>query len=821
MLGYAFRESDGILSYRNLWATNRLEEKHAFEEFMKLVVARWRQFPNLHIYHFAPYEPSAVKRLASVHAVFEQEVDELLRAERFVDLYAIFKEALLASVERYSLKTLEKFTRYTRKIELHDASTARKNVECALELNEFKSLAKETITNVELYNEDDCMATEALHAWLEELRAELISKGEEFTRPLPKTQEANENLRGQEARSRALSTDLTSGLPDDRSTWTEEQQAKWLLAHQLDYFRREDKTTWWEHFRIHRLEHEDLLDERKAITGLHFLETLPLKPRQKQPTQRYRYPPQEIGVSAGDALIEINSQSETDKIGKEIGTVESVSLENYTIDIKKKGATVDIHPVSVHVYDRIDPGSLWTSLMNLAASIDDEGLAHRGSYRASKDLLLRRKPLLVDGKEGAELLPGEDVGQAAIRIALNLDRSILPIQGPPGTGKTHTGARMIIELIKANKKVGVTAISHRVITTLLEKVKELADKENYTISFAHKVTKETAAIPGWILQVEKPKDALNAVNDGKVVGGTAWLWSDDNFSESLDYLFIDEAGQMSLSQALAASRAAKNIILLGDPQQLEAPQRGAHPEGSDVAALTYLLEGHPTMPDSKGLFLGVTRRMHPDICRFTSEIFYEGKLSSHAGLERQVISGGTKFDGAGLFYIPVTHSGNQNAAPEEISTIAGVVEDLISNGKWTNAANETRRLTKDDILIVAPYNAQVAALISAIPGVPIGTVDKFQGREAPVVIYSMTSSSVQEAPRGMTFLFSPNRLNVATSRAKSVCILVASPALVEPECSTIDQMKWANGLCTFIELSKVITINVARHYNDTAIPTPL
>jgi uncharacterized protein len=364
---------------------------------------------------------------------------------------------------------------------------------------------------------------------------------------------------------------------------------------------------------------------------------------------------------------------------------------------------------------------------------------------------------------------------------------------------------MIIELVKAKKKIGVTAISHRVITTLLEKVKELADKESHALKFAHKVSGKMDYMPDWVAQIEKPQKVREAIDDYNIVGATAWLWADDNFSETLDYLFIDEAGQMSLSQALAASRAAKNLILLGDPQQLEQPQRGAHPEGSDIAALTYLLEGHQTMPEKKGLFLGVTRRLHPDISRFTSEIFYEGKLSSLSGLEKQVISGNTPFDGSGLFYVPSHHVGNQNSSAEEADVISKIVDSLLNNGKCSDYET-TRPLKKDDILIVAPYNAQVALLIEKIPGVQIGTVDKFQGKEAPVVIYSMTSSTVQDAPRGMTFLFSPNRLNVATSRAKSICILVASPKLLEPACKTIDQMKWANALCRFREMAKQVEI---------------
>ena len=222
-----------------------------------------------------------------------------------------------------------------------------------------------------------------------------------------------------------------------------------------------------------------------------------------------------------------------------------------------------------------------------------------------------------------------------------------------------------------------------------------------------------------------------------------------------------------------------------------------------MAALSYILDGHLTMPEGKGLFLNVTRRLHPEVCRFTSEIFYEGKLTSLPGLEKQMVSGGTPFDGAGLYYLPVVHKGNQNKSPEEIDAISSIVQKLTETGKFTDQKGEKRPIVKSDILIVAPFNAQVSALRERLPGVEIGTVDKFQGQEAPVVIYSMTCSTAEDAPRGMAFLYSPNRLNVATSRAKCICILVASPMIFEPECRTIDQMRWANALCRFRELAQL------------------
>jgi predicted RecB family nuclease len=794
ILGYSYADNKGKLIYKNHWSINRVEEKKAFEAFMNFVMSRWKKFPNLYIYHFAPYEPSAIKRLARVHAIFEKEVDDLLRAERFIDLHAVFKEGLLASVERYSLKDLEKFTKYTRKVELHDASVARKSVEVALELHDFTSLPEETIKITEDYNEDDCLATHSLHQWLETIREE-VGGNTPLQRPERKTGEASDNVQQLDTRSIALFKSLTKDLPEVRTSV--EHKAKWLLAHQVDYFRREDKSAWWEYFRVHELEFEELLDERKAIAGLEFVEELPKAPREKNATHRYRFPPQELSIDEGDELIEVK--------GEKIGSVKSISLANYTIDVKKTAISKDIHPSAVHVSGRIDPGSLATSLMDLAAAVDEYGLDHAWPQHAAKDLLMKRKSQLIGDTEGAIINKGEDTVKAAIRIALDLNKSVLAIQGPPGSGKTHIGAKMIIELFKAGKKIGITAISHKVIRNLIDKVIELSKEEKLTIHFVHKVSEKSGTVPDEVVETTDSKKAIAALQQHNVIGGTAWLWADKNSNETLDYLFVDEAGQMSLSHVLAASQAAQNLILLGDPQQLEQPQKGAHPEGSDVAALTYLLDGHATMLEGNGLFLDITRRLHPNICKFTSEIFYEGKLKSLAGLDKQVIGGNTGYDGGGLYYVPVHHKGNQNKSIEEIEVVTGIVKQILK-GTWTNAKSETRPLTTDDILIVAPYNAQVSALLEKLPGMRIGTVDKFQGQEAPVVIYSMTSSSHEDAPRGMSFLYSPNRLNVATSRAKSICILVATPKLLEPECKTIDQMRWANALCRFDEIAKHKTI---------------
>lgn len=290
-----------------------------------------------------------------------------------------------------------------------------------------------------------------------------------------------------------------------------------------------------------------------------------------------------------------------------------------------------------------------------------------------------------------------------------------------------------------------------------------------------------------------------------MLGGTAWLWAKEAAAGAVDVLFVDEAGQMSLANVLAVSQAADSIVLLGDPQQLEQPQNGTHPDGVDVSALQHVIGGAQTMPTELGIFLPETWRLAPAICQFTSEVFYEGKLAAREDLERQRLLGVAPYEGAGLWFVPVEHSGNQNASLEEVHIVGGLVDRLLASGsRWVDKEGIAHQLTASDFRIVAPYNAQVSRLKSALAscGVPVGTVDKFQGQEAPVVIYSMASSSPADAPRGMEFLYSLNRLNVATSRARCAAIVVASPALFEPECRTPRQMQLANALCRFRELAK-------------------
>ncbi len=768
--------------YQSCWAINGKEEKKCFEQFIDLVLARWKQFPAMHIYHFAPYEPSALKRLSLRHATREFELDDLLRAELFVDLYGITKQAIRASVESYSIKQLEQFYAFERQEDLKEASVALRAVERLIELDMTSEISDAQRNTVERYNKDDCLSTLELRNWAEHLRTELKQTGVALPRPPLGEATAKDSVKAMADEAQRFFELLTCDI--DESPEDDDQQARWLLAHMLEYFRREAKCNWWEFFRLCDLEHEQLLQENQAISGMEYVDSIP---GARLPIHRYKYPEQETTLHEGHSLWDVERNP--------VGSVDHIDLGKRVIGIKKRKDTVDTHPFSVFEFTYIGPGSMPESLFSLGEQLHSAAKNNKPLSSARYELLCRRPPRLKTLQ-----LPQEgDAVDVAISLADDLDNSFLAIQGPPGTGKTYIGGQMIHTLALSGKRVGVCAVSHAVIINLLSSVHEANDSTNKRVQLTHKTTHE---LPDYVERLAKNENALKALNGGAVVGGTAWLWSNPSMEQQLDYLFIDEAGQMSLAMALAAGRAAKNIILLGDPQQLEQPQQALHPEGSEIAALAHVLDGKDTIPDGEGLFLAKTWRLHPSVCEFTSEQYYDNRLESLDGLEIQEVFG-AELSGNGLRYIPVEHDGNQNRSFEEVEAIKQLTEQLIdSKHEWANRDSDLATITWNEILIVAPYNAQVSALKSALPDAArIGTVDKFQGQEAPIVIYSMTSSSTDVAPRGLTFLFNRNRMNVATSRARCIVLLVGSPALFEAQCATPEQMRLANGVCRYRELS--------------------
>ncbi|GAB4511528.1 MAG: TM0106 family RecB-like putative nuclease [Roseibium sp.] len=798
LFGYLFRDGHGNMAYRGEWAFTRAEEKQAFEHFIDFVMARWEAFPDLHIYHYAPYEPAALKRLMGRYASREDEIDRLLRAKLFVDLYQVVRHVVRASVESYSIKQLEPFCGYERQTPLPEANAALANLQASLELDDAASIAEDSKETVLTYNRDDCLAAARLRDWLEELRDEVVAAGTAVPRPEAGDGAPSEKVSDWLALIAPIFEKLTADVPADTEERDEDQQGRWILANLLDYHRREEKSVWWELFRLSDLSVEDLLDERCGLSGLTYVGTV--GGTAKAPTHRYNFPPQETELRGGEELRNLG--------GARLGKIEAMSLDACTVDIKKRQDHAAIHPQAVFAHKFVSKDVVKNAIVRIGQHVADHGLAGDGRYQAARDLLLRLPP-----RVGGEALhhDGETTVDAAVRLGGHLNGGVLPIQGPPGAGKTYTGAHMICELVRLGKTVGITANSHKVIRNLIDEVIKLADEQGIDLHCCQKPDEIEDAQPR--LTFAKRSEDLDAAlgTTAHVGGGTAWHWSREEAFESVDVLFVDEAAQMSLADVVAVSQAARTIVLIGDPRQLDQPRQGSHPDGTDVSALDHILAGEQTIGPDQGLFLEETWRLHPGICAYTSELFYEDKLHSKAGLDIQVIKGtGSPISGAGLRFLPVPHNGNQNSSPEEAEAIAALVNGILeSNATWIDRDGTEKPVTQNDIVIITPYNAQVFEIQERLPGARVGTVDKFQGQQAPIAIYSTATSSHADAPRGMEFLYSLNRLNVATSRAKCISVIVSAPALFEAECRTPRQIQLANAFCRYLELAEPIGGSIA------------
>ncbi len=587
LFGFVSEYPDGTPVYECLWALTEAEEKRAFEWLVDNLMACLSADPAMHIYHFAPYEPAALKRLMGRHATRENEIDRLLRSERFVDLHKVVRRAIRASVEQYSLKALESFHEYERVMPLENARDAMRRLQHRLELNEIAAIDKPLQRELAEYNADDCLSARSLRQWMERERTALESTGVSIPRPTVTDGAPSTKLDERQQGVAHLAEQLTGGINPDHEQRTAEENARWVLSNLLDWHRREKKAEWWEYYRLRDLREEELLEERSALAGLEFL-TRTVAPK-KNPVDGYKFEKQETNIRPGSDMCEREEK---------IGEVIKIDIAARTVDIRRSKKTSHRHPTSIFVDSRGPTDDKQAdALFRLGIWVRDHGLEQHGRYQAAIDLLLCRSPRLRAGR-GALLQPGESTVDAAKRICSSLCDSVLALQGPPGAGKTFTGARMICDLIRKRKKIGVTACSHRVIRKLLEEVVIAAGQESVTpMVCLHKVTdRSDEDLPAGIVETTDNAEALAAIEcrDAQVVAGTSWLWSREEFFEKLDVLFIDEAGQMSLADALAVSQAARSIVLLGDPQQLEQPCKGTHPEGVDVSALAPSARSNPT-----------------------------------------------------------------------------------------------------------------------------------------------------------------------------------------------------------------------------------
>ncbi len=469
LIGYAARGPNGGLEYTPLWARTLEDERRAFERFMDVATATRERNPGAHIYHLAPYEPAALKRLMGRFATREVELDRLLRGGAFVDLHSAVRRSLDATSSATRIKDLEPFFGYECEQELCEAAASRRLVEHALEAGELDDAFDAHCRIVERYNGEDCESAAHLRDWLKELRAEAAGKGHAIPRSEPKDGEASEKISELDRALQALRDGLLRDVPADPAARSGEERARFLLAHMMEFHRREDKASWWDYYRVRALEESEHAEERRAIVGLEFLETVEAK---AAPLQRYRFPAQELDARRGDEVYD--SEGSEGAEGGKLGTVVDVSYAERTIDIKKTKATATVHPSTVLLHSHVSSKTVRESLMRFGEHVLAHGLAPRAPYRAALDLLLRRPPPLA-GAEVRLQREGETPVQAAERLVVALDGHVLAIQGPPGTGKTYTGAKMICALRRRGLRVGVTAVSHHVVDNVLEEAMKEAE----------------------------------------------------------------------------------------------------------------------------------------------------------------------------------------------------------------------------------------------------------------------------------------------------------------------------------------------------------
>ena len=796
-------EVDGLPHYLAIWGTSQAEEKAAFERFIKLVLDRLDAHPEMHVYHYGGYEAGAIKRLMLRHVTCLDEVDRLLRGEVLVDLLNVVRQGVRASVESYSLKQIEKFYMPAREGPVTEAGFSVVAFE-----DWIKKQDPAILQGIADYNRDDCVSTWMLRTWLEDRRAEAVIRWPDLAweRPIAATPDPTaavaEWLRAVEERVAGLTADLA---PDDHSP---DAEARRLLADILDWQRREEKSQWWRWFELkEHLTIEELVVERDAIGGLEYVADVRTEGRSL--VRRYRFEPQDHGFDPGDQPIDRET-------GGGAGTIVALDDMLGVIELKRSANVEWPHPTALIPTRPIDSRAQKAAMLRVADAVIATGMDGEGGYRAIRDMLLRLTPRRTHGWGSRLTDPDESVLDAARRLALELDAGVLPIQGPPGTGKTYAGARMILDLVRAGKRVAITAQSHKTISNLLEAVMDAAAEaraggEPGLIVRAIQKTDEDGDHAGHlegVTRVDTNKAVADAMGAGTVdvVAGTGWLLARPEFDGAFDVLFVDEASQMSLANAVAIGTCARSIVLIGDPNQLPMVSQGVHPDGAGVTSLEHLIGDAVTVPPERGLFLETSRRMHPDVNAFISPAFYASLLETYPDTARRVVDGeDSLLSGSGIRWVPTTHSGNAARSTQEAEAVADAVATLLTM-TWQDTDGTHRSITKDDVIVIAPYNAQVAEIQAALVRRVghrgnVGTVDKFQGREGVVAIYSMASSSREDAPRDMTFLYSRNRLNVAISRARSVALLIASPTLLQAGCRTPEQMRMVDAMCRFVEVA--------------------
>lgn len=787
LFGVGYRSGYGM-TFQPFWAHTRTEERCAFEAFIDFVVDHLARHPGAHIYHYANYEKAALGRLMSLHGTREREVDDLFRRGRLVDLYRVVKEGLRVSEPSYSIKNIERFYRPARSGDVQDAGASIVFYEQWRQTGE-----KLLLDQIEAYNRDDVESTLGLHDWLLGLRPSEVPWNEVA---------ANEPHAEATAKILEESTEdriarLRFALEEAADLPERERSVRVLAAQLLDFHRREQKPQWWKHFECLQMDLQELIEDRECLGGLTAHPTIQPIPIKRSMLHTLCVPEQESRLRTGSTPIRSDN-------GEAI-VLERFDEQTRTLQLKL-GPSADPLPdvlglvPDVPINDKLLRRRIEEFGESLLKSDSDE-------HRALQRLLGRELPVVRGAQSGSALVEEDAPIEAISSLVANLDQSHLVVQGPPGAGKTYTGSHVIVDLIRRGHTVGVASNSHKAIHNLLSGVVRVADEQGV----AFKGFKKTSTSnPDSRFESERFDNDSQIRNYDpsrhKIFAGTAWAFAALDEGIKVDFLFVDEAGQVSLGNLVAMGVRASNIVLLGDQMQLAQPIQGTHPGRSGDSALDYLLDGRPTIPPDEGVFLASSWRMHPDVCRFISEAVYEGRLhSAGPALDRKLILNARaepELRPTGLVFVESSHTGRSQSSEEEAEVVRRLFHSLLEQ-EIDDGGGFLRPMGLDDILVVSPYNLQVNLLARTLPtGARVGTVDKFQGQEAAAVIVSMATSSSEELPRDIEFLFSKNRLNVGISRAQCLALVVASRDLLTVPCSTPEQMGLVNTLCWVQQYSK-------------------
>ena len=636
--------------FKTFWAHNRAEERLAFEAFMDFLSPYLAAHPQAHIYHYAAYELTALQTLMQRHGTREAEVDRVLRTRKLVDLYRVVREAVRVSEPRYSIKNIEHFYRPARAGNVQNAGASIVAYEKWKDTQDAQILQ-----DIADYNRDDVESTFELRQWLLTLRPTDLPWADYARADTDDKLASDAALHERERRLSLYRERLLEGLPVDKENWGATEYRYQLISELLDFHRRAAKPQWWAIYFRQTKKADERHEDPDCIAGL----TEPLhapKPEARSLRYTFRYPEQELKLKTGDGCVHVDGLFQLNDLVVD----EAARTVSFKLGAKR---VLPAGPFDIGAGGPTNTDKLSSALYRYADAVMAPPRADgRSTYPAIDALLQRDLPRLHQHTQPAPLVSAEaSVAEIASAVA-RLDESYLFIQGPPGAGKTFTGSRVIVALLKAGKRVGVSSNSHKAIINLLEAVEVCAIEEGFVFEGAKKSTKSDVSqhIDGkMIVDVWENEDLTSS--NYRLIAGTAWLFADPDFDQTLDYLFVDEAGQVALGMLVPMATSARNVVLLGDQMQLSQPVQGTHPGDSGLSVLDYLLEGRATIAPERGIFLATTWRLHPQVCRFISEAVYDGRLHPEPGTAKRTLvlnaNAAPELAPAGIRYLPMQHEG--------------------------------------------------------------------------------------------------------------------------------------------------------------------